>query len=266
MSKKRTSLYLREEQIEAAKEIARNAHPEDGDELSQSEVLRKAIDVGLRESELSDYVDEHTRILLNRERFIDREVKVQKLRMGFPGRVRYHLKNQFEAGLRVEDLPAFAANLKRDATILWPDDPDRVEREHEYVDRWIDTARAAIEASDFSPLDPAQVFGAYASIAEAVEDTEAREQLPAIVAELRERLETNPGGGPRNPDPMRDPDAVIDVISKDRDVDPDAVREAIEEITDKPIRRLTTEDIPDVPELEEIGGENRETSTLTTHA
>lgn len=264
MSKKRTSLYLREEQIEAAKEIARSAHPDAGDELSQSEVLRKAIDVGIRESDLSDYVDEHRRILMERERFIDREVKVQKLRMGFPGRVRYHIKNQFESGLRAADLEAFAVNLKRDATILWPDDPQRVAEEHEYVDRWIDTARAAIEASGYSPLDPAQVFGAYSTVADAVEEGEARSALPELIEELRERMDPDPDGGPRSPAQMRDPEALIEVIAEERGIDSDAAVEAVEEIADKPIRRVALEDIPEVPDLSEIDADGETTELRTT--
>ena len=230
MSKVHWSLYIRESQKKAIDQIADAAEVD----LNKSQVARTLIDVGLENSDLSDHVDPHTQILNERNEWLESKVKVDKLRMGFPGRVRYHIKNQFESGLRPEDLDSFGDNLKRDAVILWPDDPERVEKEHAFVDQWIDTARAAIEASSYSPLSPEQLFGSYAAIAEAVEDGEAVGKLPEIVQLFGERFDS----------PEKHPQAVAEVVAKDLKLSEDAVSSAIEELIDKPIRRLAPDDLP----------------------
>lgn len=219
MSKTRTSLYVAEETHELVSEMA--AESRDRDEmpnLSQSQIYRRLIQSGIQESEgLLDMVPEERRILHQREQHIGGEARLSSLRVGFEARVRQHLKRRFEAGIRPDQIDVFAAGLKEDARILWPDDEERREQAIGYVDDAAEEMREAIEATDYDPLDPDEIFGGYSTVESAAAETAAVEmsddRREEIAAAIRDRLDG----------PERSPEAVIRAVARTYGIDPETV-------------------------------------------
>lgn len=226
MTKSQTSVYLRDEQIEMISTLSRESRDrEDVPELSKSEVHRRLLDAGIEsDPELADLIPEHRRILHQRERFIDGEVKLQRLRTGFEGRCKQTILKRFKQGIRVDELDRLRTGLKQDAVILWPDDEDRRTEAMAYVDAWIDATKDAIETSSYDPLDPDTVLQQIGSIEREIEQQEREDSgdLDRVRAEIRERLGK-----------VGSTDALADALSKLFDVDRDLVEDEIEQIRDE---------------------------------
>lgn len=248
MTKSQTSVYLRDEQIEAIADLARESQQRDDlPDLSKSEVHRRLLDAGIEtDPQLSELIPDHREILYQRERFIDGEVKLQRLRTGFEGRCKRTTKTRFKQGIRPDELDRLGEGLKRDATILWPDDDDRRGEAIDYVDRLIDACRDAIETSDFDPLDPDTIFGSFETVAEAVEREDADDSgvIEALRSEIRDRI-----------DRAGDLNALADALAKQYDLDRDVVRDEIDQISrDRDDSPITVAGSP--PPLSEIETQN----------
>lgn len=234
MSKQPTTVRLREEQARAIGEAA------DRHDLSQSEVIRHAIDIWMdSDDDMADAIPDSMHILNKRQQFIATDAKLQSLRAGARSRWTDQIQERFESGIRQDDLETFRESFKRDARILWPDDPDRVESEAEYIDQLIDAAKAAIEITEFDPIDPQKIFGSYETVALEVNVGEMIEDLPTMLGEIKTRLRST----------STDPLAVIDAVATQWDYDQDALRDVIESVIDKPIRRLYAEDLEGIDDL-----------------
>jgi hypothetical protein len=196
-----TTLRYSGEMQQAIEEIVEGSkHVEDVPELSQSETLRRLLDVGLDHADdLGDLVTEETRILLARQQFKDREAKVRNLRTGFETRVKRNFKRRFENGYKPEQLRDFAANMRQEARILWPDylidsvDDERAQKMRQrrracidYVDRVVEAAVEAVEDSDYDPLDPDEIFDGFEGVERGRDQQAVEGRLDDIEQEARE--------------------------------------------------------------------------------
>lgn len=227
----RFSVHLKDKQQQAIDDIVRESKVDtDVPDLSQSEVVRRLVDVGLEESDdLRSLVDDASLVLLRRERFKDREAKLTNLRSGFEPRVKGHFTKRFENGIAPEQLLEFAQNMREDARLLWPeelapDDPEEAEQYHarrrEVID-WIDaTVEAYIDAyqeSDHDPLDPDEIFSHYGGVECGREKQQAQAKGVDLTRRARELAEVA-----EHPDP----DAIATALARQEGVGRQAALEA----------------------------------------
>lgn len=223
-----TSVRLPSKTLDAVRElVSESKRREDVPEMSQSSVLREMFMAGLEENDdLLDLVDEPTRILMMRQRFMDKEGKVVNLRTGFRSKVNDLFEKRFESGFDAEELAGFRENMIRDAHLLWPEWSDhdyREEREKaiQYVDEVCLAAQDAAETSDFDPLDP-EHFGRFSGVEAGRERQVVEENAVEIATEITRRI--NKLGG------RLDPDALVTSIAKQYDVEEDRVWELVDAI------------------------------------
>jgi len=157
MTKTRRTLYVDEQMDRAIARMSQEtARREDIETRSESQIYRDLLRQSFENSdEIDDLLDKADLILQRREQYIEREARLNSLRVGFEARVRQHLKARFEEGIREEQVETFAAGLKEDARILWPDDEERRKEAIEYVEQASRAMRDAMSQTDYDPLDPA---------------------------------------------------------------------------------------------------------------
>jgi len=220
---KHTNIYLRDDQKQVIEDIARESVvSEETPELSQSEAIRRLIDVGLEhcDDDLSALVSTAARIDHIEQRFMDEEGEARNKRTGFETQVKRHFKKRFENGYRPEQLEEWAENMRAKARASWHpslegDHEERRQQALEYVDALTQEAVEASDASEYDPLDPETVFSGYTG----VEDGESREVFGKVVEDAKRRLRTTNA---------TDTDAVATVLANKHDVTTDVAREAVQ--------------------------------------
>jgi len=216
----------------AVEEIAAESSRTEGvPDLSQSEAIRRLLEVGLEETDdLSELVSDETRILLARQSFKETEGKVRNLRTGFETRVKRTFKQRFENGYSPEQLREFGLNLREEARILWPDwflstleeseaAEMRARRREciEYVDRVVEAAVEAVETSDRDPLDPDAIFNRYEGVEDGRQRQAVEDQLDEVEQDARDLART--ASSP-------DPDALATTLAKRHGVGRSVAEEA----------------------------------------
>jgi hypothetical protein len=225
MTKTRRTLFV-DQQIDRAVEqmSAETARREDIEERSESQIYRDLLRQAFEQSEeVDDLLDKTDLILQRREQYIEREARLNSLRVGFEARVRKHLKDRFEDGIREEQVETFAEGLKEDARILWPDNEERRREAIRYVEQ---AARAMVDAmrtTDYDPLDPADVFGSYETVEESIERSEAVEREREIESEIQRRRQRAANDGRHLSE-----SALITAVSNQTGVSERAVREVLD--------------------------------------
>lgn len=189
MSKTRRTLYVPERVDAAVEEMsAETARRRDLEDRSESQIYRDLLRAAFEQSDdVEDLLDDADKILQRREQYINREARLNSLRVGFEARIRRHLKNRFEDGIKREQIEVFAEGLREDARILWPDNDERREEAIAYVDECSEAMRDAAAVTDYDPLDPSEIFGSYGTVETSIEQEEGRQQAGDIRAEIRLR-------------------------------------------------------------------------------
>ena len=240
---KRRSVHLRDGQAQALSELMRGARESERFPEFESEaaVFRRLFDHSLRNADLSDLLSEDTRVLVERERFVENEAKVRNLRTGFETRVKREFKKRWENGYDRDQLNEFAENMVREAHILWPEwsEGDHAERRTEAVEYVEAVRREAIEAretSTFDPLEPSQIFDTYEGVESGrIRDSRDSERFETLVRDAQDRMSPESDSTAPNYRPgASDPEALADSLSSEyeagRDLALEAVREARERL------------------------------------
>lgn len=234
-----TTLRYSAEQQQAIDDIVRESkQTDDVPDLSQSEALRRLIEVGLEHADdLGDLVGEETRILLARQQFKERAAKVNNLRTGFETRVKDNFTRRFKNGYKAEQLSKFAANMREEARILWPEylietvDDETAEEYRrrrreciDYVDAVVEAAIEAVETSEHDPLDPESMFENFGGVEEGRDRRSVQRQGADLEAEARLLLEAA-----QRPDP----DAIATAIAKEHGVARRTAKDAVDAVLEE---------------------------------
>jgi hypothetical protein len=258
---KQTSVYLPDGLATMVDAIVReSAATEDVPALSQSDAIRHLLragfdavadgttDVGVDvDGDGADEVGpdavrsllpEHEVVLHRRDEFRDGEAQLRNLRTGFEARVRDHFKTRFESGTTPEQLREWAANMRMDARILWPepedpdaDDPhaDRRAEALSFVDKMLDATIDSVESSDVDPLDPDAVYARYQGVERGERRERARDELRDDLVDDAVRM-LDPTDASRS---TVDESTAIDALAARSDVDRDLATDVVETAADR---------------------------------
>jgi hypothetical protein len=230
---KRTSVHLREGQTKAISEMRKESiGSEEYPELSESEIIRRLVDSGLKHSGLSDLVGEATQIRHKRERYKENQGWINNMRGGFRARIAQEFKQRFKAGWSPEELRKFEENMVQDAYILWPGREHEQAREDKirYVEEVAETTILAVETSDMNPLDPETLYDQFTGVEEGekretVETTRESETFEQVVEDALERIDATVT--------TRSDAALCDALSNIHNVEQTVAEEAIEEARER---------------------------------
>lgn len=219
MSKTTASFCLRESQIEALDDLVRESiRREDVPELSKSEAVRRLLDVGLDESDLSDLLSESSIVSLREERYMADDGDLVNKRTGFETQVYRHFRTRFQNGYTPEQLEEWADNMRAKARAYWPEDvgedySDRREQALGYVEEVLREAQAAAETSEYDPVAPTN-FREYEGVQRGAETEDRRRRLSDSVRfadDLRDR--------------GKDREAIHSALIRIHDLDPEEAAE-----------------------------------------
>jgi hypothetical protein len=248
-NKKLTSVRLRSGQVDAIEEIVQQSRlSEQIEDLNKAETIRRLIDEGLDHSDLSDLVDESTRILAEREDFIETQGQVKNLRTGFEARVKRHFKKRFEQGTTPEQIEQWSENMIRDARILWPewaeeDYSDRRQEAVQYVEDMCHSTIEAVEESSHDPLDPDRVYDQYRGVEDGQEQAAIETQREDIIEALQKEIANRRDGPSLSPCKIpkheaeniryRKAEALSWQVSEQYDVDESRVEELLDDAVEQ---------------------------------
>ena len=225
----RTTIYLRESQIEAIKAYREESlRSEEIPELNRSDIIRDLLDAGIEETpEIEEQIPESVQIKYRRERFKDRKGWLKNMRAGFRKRVAEDFKSRFRDGWNQEEISSFAENMRQDAHLLWPGEEYAEERADaiRYVETVEESAREAIERSEIDPLDPEEIFAHFEGVEQGevreISDGEREDDLfEQAVEEALDRIEKAP---------YRNNEAITQALSKQFVMSEDLAAEAVSE-------------------------------------
>jgi predicted DNA-binding protein len=193
---------------------------------SKSEVVRRCLSKCIEDEEdLADDLQKRVK----RERLKQKnDLTWQKIhfRSNTADRFRRAFEQGDLAGPAGDESIADLAEIQREDARLLFEDAERREANVAYVEAVAEAARDATDASEFSSLEPQEMFQQYAGVIDGQADEQpAHANLEVLVEDAQERIEHlqhNPATA------GADPDAVADALRKEHGVDESMAQEAVE--------------------------------------